>query len=120
MSDQPWFRDLIARVRAGDEEATADLVRHYEPSIRRVVRFRLADSRLRQALGSMDGCQSVLASFFVRAASGQFDLTQPEALVRLLVTMARNRLASQARREQAECRDCRRRQAGALDEGKLQ
>jgi DNA-directed RNA polymerase specialized sigma24 family protein len=56
----------------------------------------------------MDICQSVLASFFVRAASGQFEFRSPEDLVKLLVTMARNKLASQARKERAGRRDNRR------------
>jgi RNA polymerase sigma-70 factor (ECF subfamily) len=56
----------------------------------------------------MDVCQSVLASFFVRAATGQYDLNNPEQLVRLLVTMARNKLASRAQRERCLRRDVRR------------
>jgi RNA polymerase sigma-70 factor (ECF subfamily) len=39
----------------------------------------------------MDICQSVLASFFVRAAVGQFELDRPEPLVGLLIGMARNK-----------------------------
>ena len=50
----------------------------------------------------------MLASFFVRAASGAFDLDRPEQLVRLLVTMARNKLASKARHEHRARRDGRR------------
>src|SRR5262249_38985560 len=47
-------------------------------------------------------------SFFVRAAAGQYDLERPEQLVRLLVTIARNKVAYQARRQQAQRRDQRR------------
>jgi RNA polymerase sigma-70 factor (ECF subfamily) len=112
MSAEPSFADFIQRIRAGDQEAAAVLVRQYEPTIRRVVRFRLVDSRLGAALDSADICQSVLASFFVRAASGQFELGGPEDLARLLVTMARNKLASRARHEHADCRDNRRARAG--------
>jgi RNA polymerase sigma-70 factor (ECF subfamily) len=108
MAPDPPFDELIRRVRAGDQQAAADLVRLYEPAIRRAVRFRLVDNRLGAVLDSMDICQSVMASFFVRAAAGQFDLEQPEHLLRLLITMARNKLASQARRERAERRDYRR------------
>ena len=54
------------------------------------LRCRLA--RLRRVLDSVDVCQSVLANFFVRVAAGQFDLDQPEQLLRLLATMARNRI----------------------------
>ncbi len=112
MSEQPSFADLIRRVRAGDQQAAADLVRQYEPTIRRVIRFRLVDARLRAVLDSMDVCQSVLASFFARAASGQFELERPEDLVKLLATMARNKLASHARRERAGRRDNRLARAG--------
>jgi RNA polymerase sigma-70 factor (ECF subfamily) len=107
MSDEQSFRDLIGRVRQGDEQAAADLVRRYEPAIRRAVRFRLTDPRLRRTCDSMDVCQSVLLSFFVRAASGQYDLESPDQLLRLLTTMARNKLLNQARQQQAARRDNR-------------
>lgn len=92
------FLDLIHRVRAGDETAAAELVQRYQPAIRRAVRLRLRDPRLRQVLDSMDIVQSVLTSFFVRAASGQYDLEEPRQLLHLLVAMARNKVASQARK----------------------
>jgi RNA polymerase sigma-70 factor (ECF subfamily) len=107
MSDELSFRDLIGRVRKGDEQAAAELVRKYEPAIRRAVRFRLTDARLRRTCDSMDVCQSVLMSFFVRAASGQYDLDSPEQLLRLLTTMARNKLLNQARQNHAARRDNR-------------
>jgi RNA polymerase sigma-70 factor (ECF subfamily) len=107
MSDDLSFRDLIGRVRRGDEQAAAELVRKYEPAIRRAVRFRLTDPRLRRTCDSMDVCQSVLMSFFVRAATGQYDLDSPEQLLRLLTTMARNKLLNQARQNHAARRDNR-------------
>jgi RNA polymerase sigma-70 factor (ECF subfamily) len=96
------FQDLIRRVRAGDEEAAAEVVRTYEPVVRRIVRLRLADPELRRRLDSMDICQSVLASFFVRVAMGQYELDTPEQLLKLLATMARNKLANQARQLRRE------------------
>ena len=119
MSEHGKFVDLVRRIRAGDELAAAELVRQYEPTIRRAVRFRLVDGRLGALLDSMDVCQSVLASFFVRAAAGAYELDRPEDLLRLLVTMARNKLASQARRQRADRRDLRRHAAGAPDPGQL-
>src|SRR5437870_1877835 len=101
MSEEAAFRDLIHRVRAGEQEAAAELVRQYEPEIRRAIRLRLTDPRLNRVLDSMDICQSVMANFFVRVHAGQFELDKPEQLLRLLVTMARNRLFDQARRQQA-------------------
>lgn len=112
MQPESSFADLIRRVRAGDAAAAAELVREYEPAIRRAVRLRLTDARLRTALDSMDVCQSVLANFFVRATAGQFELDEPGQLLRLLARMARNRLLDHARREQAGRRDRRRARPG--------
>jgi RNA polymerase sigma-70 factor (ECF subfamily) len=101
------FCDLMRRVRAGDEEAATALVRQYEPVIRRVVRIRLVDAHLRRVLDSMDICQSVLGSFFVRAALGQYEVETPQQLLKLLTQMARNKLADQARRQAVRAADNR-------------
>src|SRR5262245_44037056 len=108
MSQAQSFADFLRRIRGGDDAAAAELVRRYEPLIRREVRLRIEDQRLNRAFDSLDVCQSVLASFFVRAATGEYDLERPEQLVRLLVTMARNKLASKARLEHRQRRDSRR------------
>src|SRR6516225_6737145 len=100
MPEATDFNALVRRVRAGNSDAARELVQQYEPAIRRVVRLQLRDSRVRRLLDSMDICQSVMASFFVRAASGQYELEKPEQLLRLLVVMARNKLASQSRKAQ--------------------
>ena len=119
MIDALTFDELIRRVRAGDQDAATELVRRYEPAIRRAVRFRLADARLGTLLDSMDICQSVLASFFIRAASGQYELQNSGQLLRLLTAMARNKLNSQARRQHAQRRDSRRVAPGGQDDDQL-
>src|SRR5439155_18167503 len=111
------FTDLLRRVRAGDEQAATQLVRQYEPEIRRAVRIRLANPRLQQVLDSMDICQSVLANFFTRAAAGQFDLETPEQLIRLLISMARNKVTDAARRQTAARRGTRRQKTESAREG---
>lgn len=108
MDQHKDFSVLVRRVRAGDEAAAEQLVRRYEPLIRRAIRLRIEDSRLNRVFDSMDVSQSVLASFFVRAAIGEYDLEYPDQLVRLLVAMARNKLASRVRRERRQQRDVRR------------
>src|SRR5262249_21361903 len=102
------FTEFIRRIRAGDEQAAVELVRHYEPLIRREVRLQLEDQRLCRLFDSMDVCQSVLKSSFSRTATGEYDLDTREQLQRLLVTMARNKLASAARSEHRWRRDNRR------------
>lgn len=108
MSSQQEFVDFMVRVRQGDERAAEELVRRYEPLIRREIRGHLEDSRLTRALDSVDISQSVLASFFVRVAAGEYDLHDPSQLVHLLVKMARNKLISRARWQFSQKRDARR------------
>jgi RNA polymerase sigma-70 factor (ECF subfamily) len=110
MFDDLAFRDLIRRVRAGDEQAAAELVRHYELEILTQIRLGLLrrPAQLRRVIDPSDICQSVLLSFFVRAAAGQYDLDRPEQLVGLLLGMARNKLSEQAKHHQGQRRDVRR------------
>lgn len=102
--------DLLRRVRAGDADAVRELVQRYESEIRRIARLRL-HPRLRRVLDSTDICQSVLHSFFVRAALGEYELNTAEDLLRLLGGMVRHKVATQARREHAQRRDQRRTEA---------
>jgi RNA polymerase sigma-70 factor (ECF subfamily) len=108
MSESVDFRNILERVRRGDRSSAAELVRRFEPELRRVIHVRLTDPRLRRVFDSGDVCQSVLANFFVRVALGEFDLNRPEQLFDLLMVMARNKLRDKARRHQAQRRDQRR------------
>jgi len=110
MSENVPFEEFLRRIRAGDARAAEELVRLYEPAIRLEVRMRLGDSRLRRVFDSLDICQSVLGSFFLRARAGQYDLTQPQDLIKLLAAMTRNKVAFEARKQHAKRRDNRRNQ----------
>jgi RNA polymerase sigma factor (sigma-70 family) len=92
------FRALVGRVRAGEPEAAEELLRLYEPEVRRFIRLRLTDARLRRSFDSMDIFQSVFVNFFVRVAAGQYDLEEPGQVIRLLVTMARHKIVDHARK----------------------
>jgi RNA polymerase sigma-70 factor (ECF subfamily) len=119
MHDDPSFADLMRRVRSGDDQAASDLVRIYEPEIRREVRLRLSNPRLRRVFDSLDISQSVFASFFLRVRAGDFDLQEPGKLLQLLVQMTRNKLAFQARKHQAQRRDHRRLEVADLTQLRL-
>jgi RNA polymerase sigma factor (sigma-70 family) len=119
MADEPDFAELLGRTRGGDQAAAAELVRRYEPAVRRAIRVRLLNPRLRRVLDSMDVCQSVMASFFIRTALGQFELNSSEDVLKLLVRMARNKVAGLVRHEQAERRDNRRLEAGSDEAERL-
>ncbi|MBI3408693.1 MAG: sigma-70 family RNA polymerase sigma factor [Planctomycetes bacterium] len=107
MSQDDSFPDFIKRIRGGDPEAAVELVRRFEPFIRREARMRLRNPRLTRLFDSVDVCQSVLASFFVRAALGDFDLEKPANLVKLLAGMVCKKVAFQVRKQQALKRDMR-------------
>jgi RNA polymerase sigma factor (sigma-70 family) len=108
--------EFVKRIRAGDEQAAAELIQRYEPLVRREIRLRMSDPRINRVLDSMDICQSVMASFFVQAACGRYELEEPGQLIKLLVGMARNKLASAARKHRAKRRDGRRLVPDAVDE----
>ena len=117
----PTFEDLVGRVRSGDPDAAADLVRRYEPAIRRVVRLRLGGGgRIDGLFDSMDVCQSVLGSFFLRVAAGQYVLDTPAELLKLLTAMTRNKLAFQVRKQRAQKRDCNRDAQVGMDGHRLE
>src|ERR1022692_1345104 len=111
MSESTSFLVLIERVKAGEAKAAEELLRQYEPTVRRAIRVRMVNPALRRTVDSMDLCQSVMGSFFVRTALGQYDLDSPEQLIGLLVQLARNKVADHVRREHAKFRDRRRTEA---------
>jgi DNA-directed RNA polymerase specialized sigma24 family protein len=105
LSDPKSFEDLMLRVRSGDEHAASELVQWFEPLVRRELRIKMTDRRMAQLFDSVDVCQSIWSSFFVRVAAGQYDLDTPQQLAKLLSAMAKNKLASQARWHHAGKRD---------------
>jgi RNA polymerase sigma factor (sigma-70 family) len=112
MSTTTPFDDLWRRAQAGDQEGWAELERRYGPYLQRIVRVSMTDPRLGRVLDSMDICQSVWASLFVRAAAGQYEIHGPDDLLKLLGAMARNKVKFHARKEQAQRRDNRRQEGG--------
>lgn len=116
MSGETAFDELLARVRQGDDQAASELFQRYEPYIRRTIRFRLTDPKLRRQLDSVDIVQSVMGDFFIRAALGQFELKGPEDLLKLLATMARNKVSYHARKHRTARRDLGRVEGTPADE----
>src|SRR5271165_228884 len=98
MPEDEDFAELIRRIRTGDAQAAQELIRKYEPAIRREARLRLGPA-LRPLFDSMDLCQSVLGSFFVRIAAGHYEVESPAGLMKLLIVMTRNKVREKARRK---------------------
>src|SRR5438105_7785266 len=90
------FEALMAKVRAGSNDAARELVNRFGPQIRRVVHRRL-NARLRARYDSLDFMQAMWASFF----AGEVDsnrLDTPEKLVSFLSGVARHKVVDAYRR----------------------
>lgn len=86
------FESLIARIRDGDEAASAELVLRYERPVMRAVRARMGN-RLRRVLDSMDVMQSVSRSLLVGLRSEKFQFSQPAQLIALAVLLVQRKVA---------------------------
>lgn len=86
------FDELLERARAGDESAMALLVERYEPEVRMVARARLGGA-LRPHLDSMDLVQSVHHSLIVGLRAERFDISSPDKLIALALTIVRRKVA---------------------------
>src|SRR5262249_48773483 len=91
------FSELIRRIRAGEAPAARELIRRYEPAIRREARLRLGPA-LRPMFDSVALCQSVRGSFLGGVGGGRYEVESPGQLMRLLVAMTRNKARAKARK----------------------
>lgn len=112
MEEYEQFAEFIRRIRIGDEQAAEELVQQYEPVIRRELRLKMTDRRMGRTVDSVDICQAIWSSFFLRTAAGQYDLETPGQLINLLMSMAKHKLASQARQQHRGKRDVNRLDVG--------
>jgi RNA polymerase sigma-70 factor (ECF subfamily) len=86
MSRGGSFDDLLARLRAGDNEAATQVFNRFAHRLIGLARVRL-DQRLRQKVDPEEVVQSVYKSFFIRFAEGQFDLRTWDNLWALLTVL---------------------------------
>ena len=93
------FADLMARAGRGDEAALTELSRQYEPKVRAVARVRLGPA-LRPYLDSVDLVRSVRKSLMLGLRRNQYDISNPDKLVALTLTMLRRKAARHWRRLQ--------------------
>ena len=109
MPDPRDFQELIRQARSGNEAASADLVRLFEPFIQRVVRIRMGPRGDRGPIGhefgSSDVCQSVFRSLFRGLKENRYQFDQPDDLKRLLRVMIRFNVATKARRSSVKLRE---------------
>lgn len=115
MADETAFPGLIRLARAGDQDAIRQIVTDYTPRLLHYTGQQLTQRRMTRLLDPADICQTVFSAFFDRLAKGMFQLESPDDLSKLLVTMCRNRVLDEARKQLASRRDARRLTAGTAD-----
>lgn len=93
----------MARAQQGDTDALGELARHYEPEIRLVARKRLS-AALRPYLDTMDLVQSVHRSVLIGLRANKFDVSHPDQLIALALTIVRRKAARKWQREQRQQR----------------
>ncbi len=97
------FDTLLRAAQGGSESAMERLVRLYEPEVRIVARVTLGQA-LRPYLDTMDVVQTVHRSMLVGLRGGRFDISSPEKLVALALTIMRRKVARHWRRAQRQQR----------------
>jgi RNA polymerase sigma-70 factor (ECF subfamily) len=95
------FGALLARARQGDHAALVQLSQQYEPKVRLVARVLLGPA-LRPHLDSLDLVQSVHKSLMLGLRQDKFDISNPEKLIALALTIVRRKVARQWRRLQRQ------------------
>src|SRR5262249_45140923 len=71
MSSEAAFKDLMARLRGGDEQAAREVFQRFADRLINLARSRL-DARIRQKVDPEEVIQSAFLSFFQRHAQAQF------------------------------------------------
>lgn len=108
MPNSTDFTQRVAQLRSGDATALKQFVEEYEPFIRRAVRRSLTLSGLRTVADSTDICQSVLTTFLLHLAEGEYQISDQSSMENLLVVIARRRMALLVRSQTTLSRDRRR------------
>jgi RNA polymerase sigma factor (sigma-70 family) len=92
MTEASDFDLLLTAARCGDEAAMQRLIQQYEPELRIVARNRLGPA-LRPHLDTMDLVQSVHRSLMIGLRGARFDISSPDRLIALAVTIVQRKAA---------------------------
>ena len=104
----PELQEFFALIQGDDDGAVEAKLREMDPFLRRVIRMRLLDGRLRRAVGTTDILQSLLKDFLRRPAAGEPAETSSAHLCAYLAAAVRHKVQTRLRKE--------RRHSGSLPE----
>jgi RNA polymerase sigma-70 factor, ECF subfamily len=116
MAPQDSFAELMARLRAGDDAAAAEVFRRYAARLHGLARRHL-DTVLRRKVDAEDVVQSAYKSFFFRYGDGRLEVGDWDNLWGLLTLITLRKCADRAEYFRAERRAVSREVAPPPDEG---
>jgi RNA polymerase sigma factor (sigma-70 family) len=94
----PELQEFLAVLRSGDPQAVDDLLRQLDPFLRRIIRQRLIDGRLRRVMDTGDIFQSLLKDFLSQRKSS--DPGEASAELRAYLAAAvHHKIQTRARKE---------------------
>ncbi len=97
------FTELLARARQGDSAAAGEIVRQYEPEVRILARVLLGPA-LRPVLDSVDLVQSVHRTLLVGLRGDKYEVSTPDRLLALALTVVRRKVARAWRKAKRQVR----------------
>ena len=97
---EPSSQELLKQYQAGQTEAATEIFDRYVDRLIALAQSRLG-TKLRRRVDADDVVQSAYRSFFVRAREGQYQLSRPGDLWRLLARTTLNKLYGQVERQTA-------------------
>jgi RNA polymerase sigma-70 factor (ECF subfamily) len=95
MTSGESFDNLMGRLRAGGDDAAAQVFQRFSARLVALARSRL-ERALQPKVDPEDVLQSVFKSFFVRHAAGEFELRGWDSLWTILTVIAVRKCANQA------------------------
>jgi RNA polymerase sigma-70 factor (ECF subfamily) len=107
MADSDSFGDVMAGLRAGDQDAARQV---FERFVRKLVRLAGSqfDAVLRRKVDPEDVVQSAYKSFFLRCGAGQLEVHDWDNLWGLLTVITLRKCFDRVEYHRAQCRDVQR------------
>jgi DNA-directed RNA polymerase specialized sigma24 family protein len=95
----PEIPEFFAALRGGDPRSVEELLRQFDPYLRRVIRLRLMSGRLSHAVDTTDILQSLLKDFLTQREKETLLPGAPGGLCAYLAAAVRNKVRGKLRKE---------------------
>jgi DNA-directed RNA polymerase specialized sigma24 family protein len=91
--------DFFSVLRSGDDQAVEQLLSQLDPILRRLIRLRLIDGRLRQVMDTTDIFQSLVKDFLSQKEAGPAPAGSSAGLCAYLAAAVRYKIQTRTRKE---------------------